>query len=138
MMESLPGAANLTQTVINTQKQLVNLIYDMKDYKAIKLGLFKKNIENFKLKVAIKEVYQTYLQQCEAKGIKLKLDLDQNLPHTVKSDETRLKQVLTNLVSNALKYTYRGSITIKCDYDSANCMLKVLIVDTGCGILKKD
>lgn len=38
MMESLPGTQNLTQTVINTQKLLVNLIYDMKDYKAIKQG----------------------------------------------------------------------------------------------------
>lgn len=58
----------------------------MKDFKAIKLGQFKKTSENFKLKVAIKDVYQTFLQQCEAKGIKLNLDLDQNLPHTVKSD----------------------------------------------------
>jgi len=48
----------------------------MKDYKAIKMGQFKKNVANFKLKAAIKEVYQTYLPQCEAKGIKLKLDLD--------------------------------------------------------------
>jgi hypothetical protein len=61
MMESLPGAHNLTQTVINTQKLLINLIYDMKDYKAIKLGAFKKNEDNFKLKVAIKDVYQTFL-----------------------------------------------------------------------------
>jgi hypothetical protein len=39
---------------------LVNLIYDMKDYKAIKQGQFNKNIDNFKLKVAIKDVYQTF------------------------------------------------------------------------------
>ena len=38
MMESIPGATQLTNTVINTQRQLVNLIYDMKDYKAIKMG----------------------------------------------------------------------------------------------------
>ena len=60
------------------------------------------------------------------------------MPHTVKSDPIRLKQILNNLVSNALKYTYRGTISIKCNYDSANCMLKVLISDTGCGILKRD
>ena len=60
------------------------------------------------------------------------------LPDTVYGDETRLKQILINLVKNALKFTKQGSIRILAAYDSEEEMLKVQVIDTGKGIAKDE
>lgn len=64
------------------------------------------------------------------------MKLAPGVPHVVVSDERRLKQVIINLLSNALKFTNEGSIVIECEF--SNMFLNFSIIDTGIGIRKAD
>jgi signal transduction histidine kinase len=65
------------------------------------------------LRQAIKEVRDIMNLQIQQKGLQLKLKVSKNLPDNIYSDAKRLKQILYNLVGNAVKFTYKGSITIQ-------------------------
>ncbi len=74
----------------------------------------------------------------EEKHIQIKAHIDDNIPETLLFDEQRLRQVLLNLVSNALKFTQRGSITVSASYDTHTAMLQMNVKDTGIGIKPED
>jgi signal transduction histidine kinase len=68
----------------------------------------------------------------------LELILDENTPETVISDTRRFKQVLINLISNSLKFTTQGSITIRIGFDPITNMIRAVVQDTGVGINKNE
>ena len=74
--------------------------------------------------------------QTQQKGIELIVFISPDVPDKVKSDARRMKQIIINLISNALKFTYRGSITLSCDFKDR--MLHFSIKDTGLGISDED
>jgi len=117
----------------------------MLDAYIIKNGTFKKIEERFKLKTALEEVLQMFKLEAEAKNIKLQLIKNDSLPHSIVSDQRRLKQILINLLSNALKFTTQGiimrplssssspksqSIKIKCELKEGS-FLKFNVLDTN-------
>ena len=61
-----------------------------------------------------------------------------NVPYKVTSDQRRLKQVIINLLSNALKFTNEGGVKVECSFDSQKSMLEISVNDTGIGIKKSD
>ena len=65
----------------------------------------------------MKEVQDMFVLQAMAKGLELKIDIAAGVPYSVTSDERRLKQIMINLVSNALKFTDEGFIRIECDFN---------------------
>ncbi len=60
------------------------------------------------------------------------------MPEMIKSDEKRLKQVFYNLIGNAAKFTYQGSVSVDLEYESLTCELTAKVRDTGVGIKKED
>ena len=74
----------------------------------------------------------------KAKNIAFKFNFTKEVPFQVISDERRLKQVLINLISNALKFTNRGSIVVNCDFNKKYKLLNFQVEDTGCGIKRAD
>jgi len=65
----------------------------------------------------MKEIMDMFILQAIAKGLELKVSLAPGVPSSVTSDERRLKQVIINLISNALKFTNKGSISVECDFN---------------------
>ena len=106
---------------------LLCYVNDILDVYMIKNGTFSKIEEMFKLKSLINEVLSMFRNQAEDKKLALKFWADDMLPlpHSVVSDMRRLKQILINLVSNALKFTTKGSITITCRYEDYTLFFEV-------------
>lgn len=76
--------------------------------------------------------------QIEAKKLQFKLDIKNTVPTMIISDEKRLKQVLFNLLGNAVKFTYKGMVTLNVDYERLTNTLSASVVDTGLGIKQED
>lgn len=89
-------------------------------------------------KKMMRDVYDMFILQSTSKGLKLTIEIAPNVPQIVISDERRLKQVIINLLSNSLKFTNEGSITIEVEFDTDTNKLFFSIIDTGIGIRKVD
>jgi PAS domain S-box-containing protein len=111
---------------------LLNILNDILDFSKIesgKLFLEKRSVDVHKLMKTTGEVYQSL---ANVKGVQLVVDIDSSVPVALHIDELRFKQLLMNLVSNALKFTSKGTITISLHFE--NEILEVSVKDTGVGI----
>ncbi len=110
---------------------LMNDVFDMAKIEAGKLEL---NREIYHLPLLLKQIYEIELGMPRSTGVALKLELTPDLPTDVSLDSTRIRQILLNLLSNALKYTEQGSITLyACPKPDERAVL-IGVRDTGEGI----
>ncbi len=93
----------------------------------------------FSMPVLIKQVVSENKDRAAAKNLKLEYNEegDKSLP-PIFADRTRIAEVLENLISNAIKYTHKGKVTVWCDYNSKDKTLTTHVKDTGMGISKED
>lgn len=113
--------------------QLINDILDMGKMDAKQFTVFKEKID---FKLIIDDVSEMVHNSVTNKGLKLRVEVESDLP-PVFVDRTRIRQVLLNLVTNSLRFTRQGSITIKAFRVSPE-LLRVEVIDTGTGIAKED
>ena len=118
-------------------ENLLVLINDILDFNKIEAGKITFEEVDFSLKDLLGNIRAALLQKAIDKGIQLKLMMDDDLPDAVKGDSVRIGQILTNLVSNAVKFTDYGRVTIsasilKKDADATTVTFEVK--DTGIGI----
>ncbi|CAI2385935.1 unnamed protein product [Moneuplotes crassus] len=120
---------------------LMSLIEDILDLSKMEAGTFSINMGNFKLCELINEVHEIFSLQTSQKGILLIAKVDDILKDVmIRSDKGRIKQVLLNLVSNSLKFTFEGSIVIsvKAKRKSRGNFVVFEVTDTGVGIKKSE
>jgi signal transduction histidine kinase len=110
----------------------------MLDVYMLKNGKFQMIEEQMDIKKMMNEVLDMFVLQATSKSIELRIKMATGVPFAVVSDERRLKQVLINLISNALKFTNEGSITVEVEFDVATKKLSFNVIDTGIGIRKAD
>lgn len=118
-------------------ENLLVLINDILDFNKIEAGKITFEEVDFSLKDLLINIRAALLQKAVDKGIQLKLMMEDDLPEAVKGDSVRIGQILTNLVSNAVKFTDYGRVTIsasilKKDVDTTTVTFEVK--DTGIGI----
>ena len=122
----------------DSANSLLSIINDILDFSKIESGKLDLSIEKIKLKDLAKHVANVILYQTENKQIELLLNLDTNLPDFIWADDTRLKQVLINLLGNAIKFTDKGEIEIRIEKlgETTNNLVKLRfsVRDTGIGI----
>jgi len=111
--------------------EVINEILDISKIEAGKLELETLNTDLFAL---ITDVQSVFEQRIQAKGLTFCLDYRFPLPHCPKIDPTRMKQVVLNLLGNALKFTEEGSITLRLNYDDVSNHLEFAVIDTGVGM----
>lgn len=120
---------------------LLSLIEDILDLSKMEAGTFSINMGDFKVCELINEVHETFSLQTSQKGILLIAKVDNILKDVmIRSDKGRIKQVLLNLVSNSLKFTFKGSIAIsvKAKRKSRGNFVVFEVTDTGVGIKKSE
>lgn len=126
--------------IINSSgKHLLSLINDILDMSKLEAGAMKVHNAEFDLLQIIKSVSESMAHQVKEKDIECNLKLDEELPKFVISDEGKLKQILYNLIGNAVKFTQKGSIDLTVSSEKITDVndkihLKISLKDTGCGI----
>jgi CheY-like chemotaxis protein/CHASE3 domain sensor protein len=121
------------EIIYKSGHDLLVLINEVLDLSKIEAGKMTINIENVSLKKLSNELLREFKHQAEQKGLKLSVKLDAELPETIRTDPQRLNQILKNLLSNALKFTKKGSVNIHISKASDNKVI-ISVTDTGIGI----
>lgn len=119
---------------------LHSLINDILDLSKIEAGKFILDNQPFELPKVIKGVHGMFTPIATKKGLQLSFYYDDNLPITFIGDANRLRQILLNLVSNAIKYTKQGSVNLNVvliTKDESICRVRIEVIDTGIGIKQK-
>lgn len=136
MLMGMSGELNEEQkkqlTLIkNSSSHLLSLINDILDISKIEANRVELSPEEFQLKDLAKEVIDPMVIAANGKGVQLISNVPDSIP--VYNDRRRMKQVLLNLVSNAVKFTEKGSVTIKASLSGEN-KIEIKVIDTGIGI----
>jgi len=118
---------------LTSGRQLINLLDDILDYTKVENGGLRYEKVPFDIREFMESVVSLMASAARAKNLDISLVLERDIPQVVKSDPTRLRQVLVNLVSNAVKFTDAGSVCVWAEVRSDN-MLWVEVRDTGIGI----
>jgi len=113
---------------------LLNLINDVIDVSKIEAEKIQLDVKEFDLSRVVKEVEDSFTVAVEEKGLKLSVDMPDKT--MIKSDERRVKQIIMNLVSNAIKFTEKGEIAIRVMGNGER--VSISIKDTGMGVRTED
>lgn len=119
---------------------LLGIVNDILDNSKIESGKFTIANVNYRTAAMINDVYQMMLVKADEKKLELIFDVDENLPRMCVGDDLRIKQILINLINNAIKYTSEGYVKLKIRGTSKDdkVILKVSVNDTGIGIRDED
>ena len=126
------------KTCVNT---LLNIINDILDFSKLEAGKLMVQSHSFDIHNLINEVIKPHTKHIQEKNLKLRAFVAKEVPQFLIGDFNRLKQILHNLISNAIKFTEAGEVIIKIDCQSLKqeeVLLKFEVTDTGIGISKKD
>lgn len=122
----------------NLSEHMLGLVNDVLDYNKIESGMLELSPHVFNMGSLLKKLHSTFRPFFEDKGLSYTLDMDKRLETvTVFADDLRIMQVLNNLVSNALKFTHKGGVTVSCaivEQNLSTVNLLFSVVDTGIGI----
>ncbi|MCL2565422.1 MAG: ATP-binding protein [Defluviitaleaceae bacterium] len=116
---------------------LLSIINDILDFSKIEAGKMEIIKENYNLTAMLDNLRSMFSTMCTQKQLIMECNFNKNLPEKINGDENRLRQVLTNILSNALKYTQKGGITFSAWLDNEN-NLHFEVKDTGMGIRDYD
>jgi signal transduction histidine kinase len=115
--------------------RLARLIGNVLDFQKLEAGMMEMNIKPNNINKIAEDVYATMLPTAKEIGLDMQLEIDDNLPQ-IRFDNDKITQVLMNLVSNAVKFTNKGTVTIRTAQD--NNSVSVSVSDTGIGIKEED
>ena len=128
-------------TIKKSSETLLNILNDILDLSKIEAGKMELVKTPVRLSSVMKKLYALFSQQALVKDINLYYHLDDNLPEKVLTDETRLLQILSNLTSNAIKFTDGGGININLKTvvkKGKTHIIKCVVADSGIGISKEN
>ena len=122
---------------------LLGIVNDILDFSKIEAGKMEIIPVDYDLSSVINDLVNMVQTRADDKGLVLKLDFDRDTPRLLNGDEVRVKQVVTNILTNAVKYTEKGSVTFHIGYERIpekpdSVFLDVAVKDTGIGIKPED
>lgn len=145
--ELVNNQRDYTETIRNSSETLLTLINDILDFSKIESGRLELESIAFELVPRIEETLDLFALQAGEKGLSLTYTIDPSTPPAIVGDPSRLRQVLTNLVSNAVKFTSQGEVVLSVesksvsntqgDTSSDEVELHFAVRDTGIGIPEK-
>jgi len=136
-----PAARNYVNQIKSSGQALLTIINDILDYSKIESGKMEISYADYETMSIAQDVASIISTRVGAKPVELIIDVDPTLPYRVMGDNIRVKQVITNLATNAVKYTEKGHVTLSIGYskiDDTNIMLEVKVRDSGIGIKQDD
>ncbi len=123
---------------LNSAATLLNLINDVLDLSKIESGKLVLESVEFDLHQCVEEIASLYSAQNKQADLEIACYIAPNVPQIIRGDPTRLRQILANLMANAIKFTESGSVVVRChtveSRENNHCLLHFEIEDTGIGI----
>ncbi len=129
------------KNIKNASKMLLALVNDILDLSQLEIKRMQLVDEEYVTYDFFHEVIDMMQVRMEEKGLSFLVDVDGNLPTKMKGDQRRLKQIVLNILSNAVKYTKEGSVTLTAGHEvmsDGRANLIITVADTGIGIRKED
>ncbi len=127
---------NAVAVIRRSGEHLLSLIDDLLDVARIEAGKLRLDQNEVHLVEFLEQIVQMFQLQAQAKGLTFRFEPVDRLPAVVHADERRLRQILINLLANAVKFTDRGGVTFRVSYLRQTARFEV--IDTGIGILPED
>jgi len=123
-------------TIVSSGEHLLQLINDLLDLSKIESGRLDVERISFAPHVALQDAIRVLAVKAREKGILLEFDVDGEVPETLLSDPTRVRQIVTNLISNAVKFTATGSVRVVASMDRGGAAprFSIDVIDTGIGM----
>jgi two-component system, sensor histidine kinase and response regulator len=153
-LNAILGFSELLQNTIKDEKHksyletiniagnsLLTIINDILDLSKIEAGKIELQYKPIKLKNIFQEIKDIFDQKVKSKKIELLIDIQKDFPDSILFDEVRIRQVLLNLVGNAVKFTEKGYVKISLGYIANNMNsldIRISVEDTGIGIPEKE
>ena len=128
---------NFAQAIRSSGEHLLKIINDILDFSRIESGHLELETINFNMRQALEQTLDLFAEQAARKNIELALDMPPSMPIAVRGDPSRLRQVLMNLVGNAIKFTEKGEVVLRARSEAAadgNATFHFEVEDTGIGI----
>ncbi|KAF1705766.1 ATP-binding protein, partial [Pseudoxanthomonas suwonensis] len=132
-----PDQREMLRTAQESSQQLLRIVDDILDYSKLEANRLELEITTFNLREPLEAMLQLMRRPAEDKGLRVELEIDPNVRLPVRGDPVRLRQVLGNLVGNAVKFTERGGVTLsvrRLGETPVQHLLRFEVRDTGIGI----
>ncbi|MEM9362312.1 MAG: ATP-binding protein [Bacteroidota bacterium] len=124
----------------SSSKDLMKIINDILDFSKLKAGKLSFDYQEKNIREIVEDVRRLFLAVGESKNITVKTQVNPEVPKYLMLDEVRLKQVLSNLVGNAIKFSSKGDVSIKVSFldNNEDDRLKIEVIDQGAGISERN
>jgi signal transduction histidine kinase/CheY-like chemotaxis protein len=132
-----PEQREYAETVQHSGEALLTIINDILDFSKIEAGRLELEIVNLDVRSTVQDIVELLAERAQSKGLELLCTVDPAVPEAVQGDPGRFRQVLTNLIGNAIKFTERGEVVVSVqlvDEQADTVTLKAEVRDTGIGI----
>lgn len=132
--------ADYSRNIESAGRSLLSIINDILDLSKIEAGKMELTEAAYKFSSLINDVVVMISVKAREKNLAFNVNIDETLPDGLCGDEIRIRQIITNVLNNAVKYTEKGSVTLSVNYNRAgdDCNLLVRVTDTGIGIKPED
>jgi two-component system, sensor histidine kinase and response regulator len=132
--ELTPRQRHLSQTISHSAAALLQIINDILDFSKVEAGKLELECIEFGLRETVEQAIEICASRAHAKGLELACDVGLEVPAKVRSDPMRLRQILINLVGNAIKFTDAGEVIVRVKAVGNDDLLRFEVIDTGIGI----
>lgn len=136
-----PEQRDFIETIRVSGDALLSLINEILDLSKLEAGEMTLETLDFDLSTCIEDVLELLATQAYSKGLEISASIDRNLPTRLQGDAGRLRQILMNLIGNAIKFTSAGEVIVRAELRSqtlTTATIRFAVIDTGSGIALKD
>ncbi|MBF0436766.1 MAG: CHASE domain-containing protein [Magnetococcales bacterium] len=130
----VPETHQHVKTILSAARSLLGIINDILDVTKLESGRFTLETVGFHLPNALADAIRTVEHRATEKGLEIRMEYDTGLPLHLMGDPTRLRQVILNLVGNAIKFTEKGRVTVSVRPGAQPDLLHFSVADTGIGM----
>ena len=133
-----PKLIKYAKNIQSAGKTLLSIINDILDLSKIESGRMELVPVEYDFSSVLNDIVNMTMTRAEEKGLKYEINVDPEIPSVMRGDEIRIRQIILNIVNNAIKYTEKGSVTVDICFKYDDSRLVVKVSDTGIGIREED